>query len=120
MSETPPSIAAQLKRMEAMATRYRMLAEPTRLQILNAIGEGEVNVQEICDRTGFKQANVSRHLRLLRDSGAIACRQEGLFHYYRLVDPIVRQCLHCTQSFCQQGTLDWRSPWENPEVSTQR
>lgn len=109
-------MTSRLGRLEQMAERFRMLSEPTRLRIIDAIGDEEVNVQQICDRTGFKQANVSRHLRLLKDIGAIACRQEGLFHYYRVVDPILRQCWHCTQDFCQNGESGW-TPSRTPEPS---
>lgn len=95
-------VSSRMSRLEQMAERFRVLSEPTRLRILDVIGHDELNVQEICDRTGFKQANVSRHLRLLKDIKAIACRQDGHFHYYRVIDPLVLQCWHCTKEFCDQ------------------
>jgi DNA-binding transcriptional ArsR family regulator len=97
--------SSQLERLEQMAERFRVLSEPTRLRILDVIGSEELNVQEICDRTGFKQANVSRHLRLLKDVKAIACRQSGHFHYYRVVDPLVLKCWQCTHDYwnCENG-----------------
>ncbi|MBD1910754.1 MULTISPECIES: metalloregulator ArsR/SmtB family transcription factor [unclassified Leptolyngbya] len=94
--------STQLARLEQMAERFRVLSEPTRLRILDVIGSEELNVQEICDRTGFKQANVSRHLRLLRDVKAIACRQSGHFHYYRVIDPLMLQCWQCNHNSCSR------------------
>ncbi|BAZ05461.1 ArsR family transcriptional regulator [Calothrix sp. NIES-3974] len=61
-----------LKRLEEMADRFRVMSDPTRLRILAVLGEQELSVQDICDRTGFKQSNVSKHLRVLREIEAIA------------------------------------------------
>ena len=101
--DAPLQASSRMRRLQEMADRFRMLSEPSRLRILDAIGEDEMNVQEICDRTGFKQANVSRHLRMLRDIKAIACRQNGHFHYYRVIDPIVLRCWHCTKAYCDEA-----------------
>jgi DNA-binding transcriptional ArsR family regulator len=87
----------------SMADRFRALSDPARLQILLAIGQREVNVQEICHQTGLKQPNVSKHLRVLRDIDAIACRQHSYYHYYRIVDPYILRCWHCTQTACDES-----------------
>lgn len=72
--------------LEALAQRFKLLAEPARIQILTAICDQERSVQEICDRTGLHQGNVSKHLRLLKDAGVVACRREGIWRYYRVID----------------------------------
>ncbi len=72
--------------LESLANRFKILAEPTRLQILAALCNQEHSVQEICDRTGLLQANVSKHLRLMKDAGVVACRREGVWRYYRVID----------------------------------
>jgi DNA-binding transcriptional ArsR family regulator len=72
--------------LEAIAKRFRILAEPARLQILTAICNQEQSVQEICDRTGLHQGNVSKHLRLMKDAGVVSCRREGVWRYYRVID----------------------------------
>ncbi|QFS50195.1 ArsR/SmtB family transcription factor [Nostoc sphaeroides] len=72
--------------LEALASRFKILAEPTRLQILAALCNQERSVQEICDRTGLLQGNVSKHLRLMKDAGVVACRREGVWRYYRVID----------------------------------
>ncbi len=61
-----------LKRLEEMADRFPVMSDLTRLRILAVLGEQELSVQDICDRTGFKQSNVSKHLQVLREIGAIA------------------------------------------------
>lgn len=79
-------IAPDFGELQAMADRFKILAEPARLQILMAICDRERSVQEICDRTRLHQANVSKHLRLMKDAGIVACRQEGIWRYYRVID----------------------------------
>jgi DNA-binding transcriptional ArsR family regulator len=82
-----------------VAERFKVLAEPARLEILNALRRGELTVTEIVDETGLSQGNVSKHLKLLNAQGFVARRKEGLHVYYELADPLVfRLCdLMCDQ-----------------------
>ncbi len=79
-------IALDPSELEVLASRFKILAEPARLQILAALCDRERNVQEICDRTGLLQGNVSKHLRLMKNAGVVACRREGVWRYYRVID----------------------------------
>ena len=72
-----------------IAARLKALAEPARLQILNALRKGERTVTELGDATGLGQANLSQHLRILHTLGFVERRKEGLFVYYALVDDSV-------------------------------
>lgn len=72
--------------LESLANRFKILAEPTRLQILTALCNQEYSVQEICDRTGLLQGNVSKHLRLMKNAGVVDCRRQGVWRYYRVID----------------------------------
>ncbi len=72
-----------------VAARFKVLAEPARLQILNALRDGELTVSDLVEATGLGQANVSKHLQLLLGAGFVARRKEGLFAYYRLADESV-------------------------------
>lgn len=80
------NLALNAEELESLAHRFKILAEPARLQILIAICNQERSVQEICDRTGLLQGNVSKHLRLMKDAGVVACRREGIWRYYRVID----------------------------------
>ncbi|WP_017301595.1 ArsR/SmtB family transcription factor [Nodosilinea nodulosa] len=81
--------------LEILAGRFKILAEPARLQILAALSYQEHNVQEICACTGLHQGNASRHLRLMRDAGVVACRREGIWRYYRVIDTdLLALCSH--------------------------
>ncbi len=79
-------LSLTLTELETLANRFKILAEPARLQILLAICDQERSVQDICDRTGLHQGNVSKHLRLMKDAGVVACRRDGVWRYYRVVD----------------------------------
>lgn len=74
-----------------VAERFRALAEPARLQILNALRAGEMTVGGLVEATGLGQANVSKHLQLLHSLGFVGRRKEGLFVYYALADKGVFQ-----------------------------
>ncbi len=74
---------------EPVAERLRLLADATRLRILNALREGEMNVVEIVEAVGATQPNVSRNLALLLRAGIVARRQDGREVYYRVVDPFL-------------------------------
>ena len=69
-----------------VAERFRALAEPARLQILNCLREGEMTVGELVEATGLGQANVSKHLHFLFTANFVSRRKEGLYTYYALAD----------------------------------
>lgn len=69
-----------------IAARFKVLAEPARLAILNALREGELTVSELVDRTEMGQANVSKHLQLLHAQGFVKRRKHGTFTYYAVAD----------------------------------
>jgi DNA-binding transcriptional ArsR family regulator len=89
--------------LEVLANRFKILAEPTRLQILMTICDQERSVQKICDRTHLHQGNVSKHLRLMKDAGVVACRREGIRRYYRVIDPeLLTLCARTHQALNSQ------------------
>ena len=75
--------------LEVVADRFKVLADPTRLELLNAMRDGEKTVSELVDATRAGQANVSRHLSILYRQGLLERRREGLFTYYRIADPLL-------------------------------
>ena len=72
-----------------IAERFKALAEPARLEIINCLRGGELTVSDIVEQTGLGQANVSKHLQLLRSLGFVTRTKEGLFVYYALADRTV-------------------------------
>ena len=74
-----------------IAERFKALAEPARLQILNALRHGEMTVSELVEDTALGQANVSKHLQLLHSLRFVNRRKDGLYVYYALADKSVFQ-----------------------------
>ena len=77
--------------LSLIAERFKALAEPLRLRLLNCLRTGEMTVSELVEETGFGQANVSKHLQLLHTLGFVSRRKDGLFVYYALADKRVFQ-----------------------------
>ncbi len=69
--------------------QFRALSEPMRLRLLNLLMQGERSVGQLVDRTASSQANVSKHLAVLRETGMIAMRKDGPSTFYRIDDPVV-------------------------------
>ena len=72
-----------------VAAYFQALSEPTRLSLLNLLRDGERNVGELAQATGFTAANVSRHLALLMQHGLVARESRGTSAYYRIADDSV-------------------------------
>jgi DNA-binding transcriptional ArsR family regulator len=75
--------------VELIADRFRALAEPTRVKLLDRLREGETTVLELTALVGTTSQNVSKHLRLLRQAGIVARRRQGNLSYYRIADATV-------------------------------
>ena len=63
---------------------FNAVAEPRRRQILDALAGGERPVNELVRLLGLAQPQVSKHLRVLREVGAVQVRDEGRQRLYRL------------------------------------
>ncbi|MDB6131763.1 MAG: transcriptional regulator, ArsR family [Verrucomicrobiales bacterium] len=92
-SKNSTSVSKQLSdtALELIATRFRALAEPMRLRLLNLLMQGEQTVGQLVEASGSSQANVSKHLALLRDAGMVGVRKEGLSSVCFIADPIVNE-----------------------------
>jgi ArsR family transcriptional regulator len=77
--------------LDRMAEKFRMLADPTRLAILRVLMDGEKSVGRVVEETGQNQANVSKHLKMLAESGIVSRRKEGLQVFYAVSDPLIEQ-----------------------------
>ena len=63
---------------------FNAVAEPRRREILDALASGERAVNDLVDLVGLAQPQVSKHLRVLREVGAVDVRGEGRRRLYRL------------------------------------
>ena len=63
---------------------FNAIAEPKRRAILDELTAGELPVNDLVERLGMTQPQVSKHLRVLREVGLVATREEGRQRFYRL------------------------------------
>ena len=80
----------------------KAMAHPLRLEILCILGgSGEVSVQDIVERVGTSQSNISQHLSILREKGILASRKDANKVYYRIGDPKILQLIGALrEAFC--------------------
>ena len=71
---------------ELIARRFRVLAEPLRVRILDLLRDQELSVTVLAEQLGAGQQNVSKHLAVLVDTGMLARRKNGTHVYYRIAD----------------------------------
>ena len=69
---------------------FNAVAEPQRRRILDLLTGGERSVTELVDELGLTQPQVSKHLRVLREVGAVRVRDDGRRRLYRLNGPALK------------------------------
>ena len=74
--------------LEGVARHFRMLGEPMRLKILQAICRNPLAVNDIVAAVGATQANVSKHLALLTAAGILTRQKQGQSVFYGLKDEL--------------------------------
>jgi DNA-binding transcriptional ArsR family regulator len=72
---------------ERHAAICNVLSHGLRLELIDLLREGERTVGDLASRVDTSQSNVSRHLAVMRDRGALRTRRDGAHVYYRLADP---------------------------------
>lgn len=75
--------------LEAVARLFAVLAEPTRLAILQELKGGPRSVSELVGRLGAKQANVSKQLGILHAAGLLARERDGNLVRYSIAEPMI-------------------------------
>lgn len=75
--------------MNRMATLFATLSDPARLRILNTLRTGARSVGDIHKTCRLKQANTSKHLRVLREAGLVSPQREGTTVRYAISEPLI-------------------------------
>jgi ArsR family transcriptional regulator len=79
----------------------KAMSHPLRLKILCTLGDQEVSVQEIVERVGTSQSNISQHLAILRDKGILSSRKDANRVFYKVVDSRTLQLISMMRNvFC--------------------
>ena len=72
---------------EVKSEQFKAISDPTRLKILYLLQEGELCVCEIIMALEKPQSTISHHLNVLKNTGFIKGRKEGVWIHYKLVNP---------------------------------
>ena len=91
--------------LERTAELFKVLGDPTRMQILTALFTQELCVCDISDLLGMSQSAISHQLRLLRNSRLLKNRREGKSIYYSLDDTHVATIIAQGLEHIRHGNL---------------
>lgn len=81
----------------------KTLSSSKRIEILNALKDGEKTVSELVKILGVPKANVSQHLAVMRHKGILKSRREGTNIYYRVASPkVIEACLLMKEVLMEQ------------------
>lgn len=110
------SMPESLRRFKADI--FQALAHPTRIAIIELLGDGELSAGDLIEKLGVEQTNVSQHLTVLRTKQLVVNRKAGNQVFYSVRDPILNKVLalmrryfqrHLKESFQLLDELDTRS-----------
>lgn len=76
----------QQRQSHRVSTFLRQISDPTRLEVILILAEGEHHVGALCDHLSQSQPAVSHHLALLRHAHIIEARRQGARNYYGLTE----------------------------------
>jgi DNA-binding transcriptional ArsR family regulator len=82
------------RKVEAIAELYASLSDPTRVRIIYALTNGEINVGDLVQVVGLSKSAVSHQLRMLRDRRVIRARKQGRYVYIALNDEHIAELFH--------------------------
>jgi len=85
----PAPVPLEREDLERIAEIFRVFSEATRLAILQALKDGERNVNELVEQLGTTQANISKQLRVLYDARLLARSKRGTQVFYAIDDAMI-------------------------------
>jgi len=92
------------------AMALKAMAHPLRWKILCSLGNNELSVGEIVERTGTSQSNISQHLEQLRNKNIVVARKEANRIYYRIRNHQLLELIGIMRDVLCPANLDDRYP----------
>jgi ArsR family transcriptional regulator, cadmium/lead-responsive transcriptional repressor len=100
----PFQISSEPSESELLAKYFRVLADRSRLRILETLAAGEeLSVGELVERLGIAQPSVSNHLACLRWCGFVEARREHRTVYNRIADPRVVRLIALARELLEEN-----------------
>src|SRR5229473_6642834 len=82
---------------------FQALAHPTRIAILEFLGDGELSAGALIEKLGMEQANVSQHLAILRAKQLVVNRKVGNQVFYSVRNPVIIEVLALMRRYFQKN-----------------
>jgi len=86
----------------------KSLAHPSRIQMVDALENGELCVCELAEIVGADMSTVSKHLALLKSAGLVTVEKRGLNQYYSLKCPCLAAFFRCVDGINETNSLSLR------------
>ena len=91
------------EQIEAVAKYLKSMSHPIRLKILCLLLEGELAVGDLLNQVGTTGANLSQHLRMLRELGIVVSDKKANIIYNRIADKRFTELIHkIRRLFCPE------------------
>ena len=84
----------------------RSFSHPKRIELLNLLEAGEKSVGELVEAMALPKANVSQHLAVLRQCGAVVYRRQGQTLYYRLSTNKIMEACHLMREVLRERLVE--------------
>lgn len=92
------------EQIEQTSRAMKAMSHPLRLKIISVLGDKEVSVQDIVEKVGTSQSNISQHLAIMRDKGVLRTRKDANKVFYRVGDLRTLEVLRMMREvFCGFG-----------------
>jgi DNA-binding transcriptional ArsR family regulator len=102
------------------ANIFQALGHPTRIAIVEMLGEGELSAGALIEKLGIEQANASQHLAVLRSKQIVINRKVGNQVFYSVKDPLILEVLALMRRYFHahlKESLGMLDEMEKPEKS---
>jgi ArsR family transcriptional regulator len=99
---------------------FQALAHPTRIAIVEALREGELQAGQLIEKLQLEQANASQHLAILRSKMVVVNRKVGNQVFYSLRDPVLVEVLDILRRYFYSqltGTMSMIEQIEQEEAA---
>ncbi len=105
LSENRRASLMGARTVEALADTFRVLGDPTRVRILDALSAGELCVCEVASLVGISESAVSHQLRLLRGMRLVRPRRAGRLVYYAVDDQHILELLKQASTHVEESRI---------------
>jgi ArsR family transcriptional regulator, lead/cadmium/zinc/bismuth-responsive transcriptional repressor len=106
--------------VEALAETFRVLGDPTRVRILDALSAGELCVCDIASLVGTSESAASHQLRLLRGMRLVRPRRAGRLVYYAVDDQHILELLKQASTHVEEPPVPFQDPTGEREKGRKR